>query len=121
MDRFPYEQYPPSYGAVIEANERVNEAQFGDGYAQWAGDGINTSIDKYRVTWTNAGPAMTSYVYSFLRSRLNRDAFLFRLPDDLGGELVQVRCKKVSKTFVNWRNYTISADLQQVHLLGGSL
>ena len=121
METFPSHDYPPSYGAEIEADERVLQVQFGDGYVQTALDGINTSLDVYKVTWINATPQKAAFVYGYLRERLKKSPFKFRLPDDLGGEEVIVRCMKISKRFVNWRNYTITAEFKRTYVLGGGL
>jgi len=41
----------PRYGASVENTPRVRRAQFGDGYQQRVGDGINTLKRKWSVSF----------------------------------------------------------------------
>lgn len=50
MDTFSYKAYKATQ---VSAEPRVLRAQFGDGYAQTAPDGLNAYLRRWSVVWSN--------------------------------------------------------------------
>ncbi|MCP3065738.1 phage tail protein [Myxococcus sp. K38C18041901] len=46
MERFPF---TPDYGAQQQAQPRILKAQFGDGYAQRAEDGLHATLQRWAL------------------------------------------------------------------------
>ncbi len=117
MDAFPYDKYCPSTdGATEKPDLRVNVAQFGDGYRQTAFDGINVDISSLDVAWNNIGTAAKNEIYAFLKTRLKRVPFLFRLPDWPQAEIVY--CNAMTKPYRHRGMWNITATLQRAAYLG---
>lgn len=68
----------PDEGMRMEVDPKVIEIQFGDGYMQDLGDGINNDLDKARPKWTNAKKAEADPIIAFLRPKAKtREPFLW--------------------------------------------
>lgn len=63
---------------ILEVKDRIRKAQFGDGYAQVTGDGLNPSQASFPYSFT--GPSKGAMeIYNFL-SRHKTKAFIFTPP-----------------------------------------
>ena len=117
MDVFPFDKFCPSTNASTEKTElRVDVAQFGDGYRQTAFDGINVDISTIDVAWNNIDAQSKDEIYFFLKSRLKRVPFLFRLPDWPQAEIVY--CNAMTKPYIHRGMWSITATLQRAAYLG---
>ncbi|MFC0282268.1 phage tail protein [Camelimonas abortus] len=59
--------YPPSK-SVDRPEVKVLTAEFGDGYTQSAGDGMNNIRRVLTLTWDNLTPAQAGAIETFLRN-----------------------------------------------------
>jgi phage-related protein len=59
----------PSGGASETVEPRVLEAEFGDGYFQRAGDGLNALGSEFTVVWDNLEADEADTLVDFLRAR----------------------------------------------------
>ncbi len=78
---FPAAIPPPSFvGTSRQTNFRPLEAQFGDGYAQRAEDGLNSVARVFAVSWSRLKVADADIVEAFLAARGGVEPFLWTPP-----------------------------------------
>lgn len=70
----------PSYGSPKTVEFSFKEAQFGDGYRQRAGDGINTESQNWDLRWNNISNADADTIETFLKARAGTEAFEWTTP-----------------------------------------
>jgi phage-related protein len=102
-----------SPGSSVETEFRVKLAEFGDGYIQRSGDGINSVRDTYTVSVENLRKEEADPVVAFLKARRGWEAFLWTPPR----ETVPRKwiCKdKVKRTHVGGTVDTLSYTLIEV-------
>lgn len=76
--------WSPQNGPTADIEDRNTVVQYGDGYAQVAGDGINTESQKWPLTFTGMKEDILP-ILKFLRSHAGRRAFKWVNPlDELG-------------------------------------
>ena len=69
----------PDLGYTVEP--RVLVAEFGDGYRQRAGDGLNTMRRRYEsLSWDNVSPAEADAITAFFAARAGVEAFFWTPP-----------------------------------------
>lgn len=71
--------FVPVYGASDETQTRVKTAQFGDGYQQRAGDGINNVLRAWNLTFSKTTNDMAS-ITAFLENEGGVTSFLWTPP-----------------------------------------
>jgi len=64
-------------GSTGETEPRINRVDFGDGYVQRSGDGINTMGLKLNAMFTNLTKSERDYVINFFQERGGYKAFRF--------------------------------------------
>jgi len=72
----------PDYGPRRQTRRRIDEARFGDGYAQRRPAGINSSTDTYQLNWTMLERDDFATLYGFLRAHQGAYAFWWQAPWD---------------------------------------
>ena len=91
--------FNPPVAPQISANEensyRVLNAQFGDGYEQIAGDGLNTKISSVTLSWNAISQDHANTIATFLNDRGGAEAFDYTVPGDT---LKKYRCDSWSRT-----------------------
>lgn len=102
----------PSNGASRETEFKVRKAQFGDGYSQRVGDGINTQGDKFPLTFTNK-PEVIDDIVAFLETRKGSASFTFRPPRATAD--IKVLCGKWTRTFTNAYEHRLSCEFERVY------
>lgn len=85
MAVFP--DYQPEYGASCEITPRVRKAQFGDGYTQRVGDGLNNMPRKWSVTFRQV-TADADIIEAFLESTKGAANFSWTPPRGAAGKWV---------------------------------
>jgi len=101
-----------SLGTSKETKARVMKSQFGDGYAQRVGDGINSLLRSWPVTIKASSLALADEIEEFLEARNGVEAFGWSPPNSAAS--VKVICD-------SWRRVdrisssVISATFQQVY------
>ncbi len=89
---------------------RVRSAQFGDGYTQSVGDGINNRIDSWPLSF-EGDAAYVQPIKDFLDSHAGAQSFQWTPP--LGAPAL-FRCTTYTLTPHAAGNYGLSATFQQV-------
>lgn len=101
----------PSTGSPSgTATFRVRTAQFGDGYSQSVGDGINNKTQSWPLTFTGSKAKMQAIV-DFLDERAGWQAFFWTPPLGVQGYYT---CTSYSPSPVGGPVYTVTATFQQV-------
>lgn len=78
MERFPF---TPDYGAQADSVPRVRKAQFGEGYTQRSGDGLNPVLRRWALQFSNLTKVRADALESFFRARAGVEPFEFVTPD----------------------------------------
>lgn len=95
---------------TISYNQRTRKAQFGDGYSQVAGDGINSETLQVPMTWS--GPIDTAKaIRDFLRSHVTK-SFIFTPPFESKG-LYRADGDSIKFQPISSKVATITATLTQ--------
>lgn len=69
-----------TYGCAVEFQEAIKAAQFGDGYAQRAPDGINSKRLRAKLSFQSIRSRKAAEIIAFLTARGATDPFLFTPP-----------------------------------------
>lgn len=101
-------QLGPSNGS---GSFRQLTAQFGDGYQQNVGDGINNEVQSHDLTFIG-NAARTTAIRDFLRAHRSGQAFYWTPPLESAPLLFKVSGWRVTPQGAG--NYTISTTFQQV-------
>lgn len=107
MESFPYDEYPPTYGAQEEISDNILSSDFGDSYSQAVPDGINYRRSKYSVSWENHHLDDALIIWNFLRPKVNLDSFMWKW-EGVTDE-IQVRCTTLTRSFPKFNVQSITA------------
>jgi phage-related protein len=102
--------YSPMPGATQEQQPRVRAAQFGDGYQQRVGDGINTMPRKWPLQFTRA-TADIDAIETFLVARAGVESFDWTPPAGAAGKWI---CKAWSRIVHKDTVQGINATFEEV-------
>ncbi|XKE45758.1 phage tail protein [Halomonas organivorans] len=70
----------PDFGPRRRTQRRIDEARFGDGYAQRRPAGLNSRTDRWQLTWSMLDRDEFETLDDFLRARLGVHAFWWQPP-----------------------------------------
>lgn len=101
--------WSPQISAAGNSTFRVRSAQFGDGYTQVAGDGINTETQSWDLSFTGDFDYV-SRIVSFLRLHGGVTSFIWSPP--LGAPSLW-RCAEFKPTALAAQKYTVTATFTQ--------
>lgn len=101
--------WTPDKSPSGEYTYRTRTAQFGDGYAQVVGDGINAESQSWPLTFTGTKAGMVA-IRDFLRRHGGAKSFLWTPP---AGDLGLYRCKTFGLSHVGGSIYTLNATFEQ--------
>jgi phage-related protein len=73
--------YPVSYGSDVSSEAKVLQADFGDGYTQRAGDGLNNVRRTWEVSWENYPNASIVELETFLKGQGGYKSFFWTPPN----------------------------------------
>ena len=81
---------PPQIGTAQAVQYKTLQAEFGDGYEQPVGDGLNNALERWTLVWAGLGVGEFNQIRAFLDARGGTEVFLW-IPN---GEAVarKVRC-----------------------------
>ncbi|WP_145150910.1 phage tail protein [Pseudomonas oryzihabitans] len=99
----------PDSRAAPQFQQRTRSAQFGDGYKQEAGDGLNTETQSWPLTFTGSKARIIEIV-TFLRSRQGAQSFYWTTPF---GEKLLFRCKAYNPAHVGGTVWQLTATFEQ--------
>lgn len=89
----------PDVGLNASTKHRILESNFGDGYKQRAGDGINTKEKKYNLAWNNMPNDDIDDILDFLDGQEGYIAFEYTLPGAVAAQ--KFICKEYGETWIN--------------------
>lgn len=101
-----------NFGSEIESQHRVLKADFGYGYGQRQGDGLNSSMKRFRVNFTNLTRSEAQVLEQFFWAHGGFKSFRFTLPGE-AQERFWV-CEKHSRVYVDKMVDSISAEWEEV-------
>ena len=110
MATFP--DIAPEFGATENSAPRVRRVQFGDGYVQRLGFGLNLDLKKWSLVWENLGDTDTQTIEAFLEARGGSEYFTWTPPDSTTSS--KWICAEWSKTMVAAEINTIRATFEEV-------
>jgi len=102
----------PDWGLDRAYKPRTLQAEFGDGYAQRAGDGINANPVEFSAVWTNATEAEKTYIDDFFKARGGYQSFYFTDEDE--GSASSYNCKEWAVRHTDSDGYVITAKFREV-------
>lgn len=100
----------PDNAPVPEIKWRTLNAQFGDGYSQSAGDGINGKVQRWPLTFSGS-KAEIQALWNFLDEHQGWKRFLWTPPTET--EPIAVRAPNYSPVSQAFNVYTLSVTLEQ--------
>ncbi len=101
--------WSPQIKPTGDSTFRVRTAQFGDGYAQVSGDGINTETQSWDLSFTG-NTAYINAIVAFLRDKAGATSFIWTPPLGVPG---LYRCAEFKPTPLGGDNYTLTATFTQ--------
>lgn len=99
-------------GSALEETARVLTAQFGSGYAQRSGDGLNTVSGQYTVIFEHLSRPQAETIRQFFKDQGGYKGFYFTVPGESAPRLW--RCEKWSKAHVIYERETLNATFIEV-------
>jgi len=103
--------YEADNGAQNAAEPRVLRSQFGDGYEQRSGDGINIRPRAWTLTFSSRTAAEMSPIVAFLEARNGIESFDWTPPSGSAGKFV---CRRWQHTIVRYGVQNLSATFEEV-------
>lgn len=101
----------PSFATQLDEEPRVLAAQFGDGYQQRVGDGINIRARKWAVVFNDRTATERDAILAALRGENGITAFNWTDPLGYTGKFV---ARKWSSSLVNAVASTVSTTFEEV-------
>ena len=102
----------PTYGTTSNKEPRILRAEFGDGYSQRAGDGLNTDPIKVTLNFDALTVEQADQVFNFLSARAGWDSFYYTLPRESSPRIFI--CPKFSRQYVLPNTDAITAEFEEV-------
>jgi phage-related protein len=101
-----------SQSSQADRQYRVLKNQFGNGYSERAGDGINTIVDTWNVSWDNVNATDYGTIMTALDSAKGVDYFTWTAPGDSSSKKWIVA--KVTRRMFAGSVFSVTATLDQV-------
>jgi phage-related protein len=102
----------PDWGLTRSYKPRVLKAEFGDGYAQRAADGINNNPVTLAARWTHLSESEKDAVVNFFVARKGFEAFNYTYEDE--GTSKTYVCEEWSYAHVDADGYVVDATFREV-------
>jgi phage-related protein len=102
--------WQPLLNPVGQTTYRVRKAQFGDGYSQTVGDGINNAVSSWPLSFRGRSAQITP-VKAFLDAHAGFVSFYWTPPLGVQG---LYRCESSTLQFMGVDMYTLTATFEQV-------
>jgi len=100
-----------SPGSSITFKPRVNRADFGDGYTQRSGDGLNANPATLSANFDNLLLSEAETIMTFLESRKGYLPFLFLVPGETKHR--QFICTEWRKDLSGAKHCSVSANFEE--------
>ena len=102
--------YPLQAGSAATVKHRTRKAQFGDGYSQGVGDGVNVTTKDWNVKFWGV-PSVIDPIRTFLDTHHEGNSFYWTPPRGVQGYYV---CNGYTETPGDADQVTITALFEQV-------
>lgn len=102
----------PSVDSGKKVDFRTRRSSFGDGYTQRAGDGINTRLRKFSVTWNLLSLEEIEEIEAFLDARDGHEAFFWTPPRETTPR--KYICESYSRGYTTGIHDSLSAEFEEV-------
>ncbi|BEM76406.1 hypothetical protein SME38J_05090 [Serratia marcescens] len=103
--------YPARVNAAGDMQFRLRKAQFGDGYTQVAGEGLNPVTRSWDLSFVG-NEAYISAIISFFESLQGYRAFQWTPPNNVTG---LYRCEGYKPTALGGNNYSLTATFIEAY------
>lgn len=100
----------PSVGVNLSSDFKVRQSQFGDGYQQRVGDGINTNARSWSVSFNNDATTIDT-IQAFLDVEKGVTSFTWVPPVGASGRFI---CAGYSRSIDDYDNETLRATFKEV-------
>lgn len=107
--------YTPDWNATVNSAPRARVVRFGDGYEQRVGDGINTAVQEWNLSFAARRNSEAVTIISFLEARGAVEAFDWVPPNEVTA--IKVVCRDWRRTFDRYDLNTITATFSRVYEL----
>ncbi|PRX11229.1 UNVERIFIED_ORG: phage-related protein [Martelella mediterranea] len=102
----------PSIESAVSTEAVTLESNFGDGYSQRSGAGLNGIRPKWQAVWSALTISQADQIETFFVSRRGFHAFEWQSPRDRQPQLY--RCKKWDRGFVSHGVDSLRAEIEKV-------
>lgn len=113
MTTFSPSQVPDASGSSGSHQYRILKANFGDGYEQRAGDGINTKQSEYTLSWSRLTQAEAEAIEQFFDGQSGFLSFDYTLPGESSAK--KFVCEKFSKPYESGNLMGMTATIRRVY------
>jgi phage-related protein len=103
----------PDIGLSQKNKPRVLRSDFGDGYTQRAGDGLNSVVRTISLSWTDLSDTDADTIDDFFEALTPGEAFDYTLP--LATTSQKFTVNEWSRTFGSGVHYNINAEFEKVY------
>ena len=103
----------PDFGYDTDYTPRSRSANFGGGYSQVSGDGINPFNNQWSLTFGLRNQAERDGIINFLKPKGDWEIFDWVTPN---GDTIKVRCLKFKDSQPSFGNFTITATFKQEYV-----
>jgi phage-related protein len=102
----------PSYDSSSkEVRFRIKASEFGDGYRQRSGDGLNARGENVTLAWDHIDTTDADAITAFLDARGGWEAFDYTLPDEVTAR--KWTCESYSKSWEAKDLWRLTATLKE--------
>lgn len=102
---------PSIGGADVSYQPRIKSIQFGDGYEQRAGDGINNNLQVWALSFNNRTTTVADAIIAFLNGKGGVTKFTFTPPEH---SEITVICKSWRRKQVEPGIATVTCQFKEV-------
>ena len=104
--------YVPSKAFTATSKPRVAVSQFGDGYSQRVGMGINRIVKEWNLVFKSKSVSDANSIIAFFDDRAAVEGFLWQPPGE--STTYSVLCTEWSKTYDSNISATVQAKFTQI-------
>lgn len=105
---------PPNTSSDKGIEFRTREVDFGDGYSQRAGDGLNSEFRTFNFNWEGITSDQAQEIEDFIIEQAGYRAFKYTLPDEEIERLWRPDPKSYKKMYGNGGLYNVSFMAKEV-------
>ena len=108
-------QAVPDKGFTRNSTPRAFKAQFGDGYSQRVGNGINPLDEIFSLKFANRTKADIDQITNFLETKAGITSFNFTYAEGGSETTIKVLCSKWSQSWAYDDYYDLQTKLERVY------